>query len=116
MSNPMTLRELLAGATPGPWRACAWDPMERPHVHKDKAHETSCRPPDLPLTEEDAELIAYLRNNAERLAACEALSEEILALGNECICPPGLQELPGPPPHTGACKALAAVRSSKGAL
>ncbi len=47
--------------TPGPWRACVWDPMERPHVHADGLDPTSreCKPHhDLPLTKADAYLMA----------------------------------------------------------
>lgn len=45
--------------TPGPWRACVWDPMERPHVHKDIEGQTHCGPKhDLPFNAADAHLIA----------------------------------------------------------
>jgi len=68
------LRRLLKEATPGPWRACAWDPMERPHVHYDKPGERVCRPPDVPLTSADAHLIVAARD------ALPALLDRIEAL------------------------------------
>lgn len=62
------LRELLNKATPAPWRACTWDPMERPHVHKDDPAEHACSPRgDVPRTTVDAALIAALRNEAPGL-------------------------------------------------
>ena len=55
-------RKLCAAATPGPWRACVWDPMERPHVHKDAFDQTRCEcHSDLPITLADAAFIAAAR-------------------------------------------------------
>jgi hypothetical protein len=64
------IRARESKATKGPWRACAWDPMERPHVHKDAPSDTHCGPRgDLPLTGEDAEFIAHAREDIPFLLA-----------------------------------------------
>lgn len=97
--NRMTAQELLAElgrlereTTPGPWRACAWDPMERPHVHADTPGQTRCSPPDLPLNAADANLIALLANNSALLRAALEVAvadSDYERLINEarCECP-----------------------------
>lgn len=74
------LRRAAEGATQAPWRACAWDPMERPHVHKDEPKQTSCKPPDVPLNAADATLIVLLRNSLPRLVAAAELAEAVDAV------------------------------------
>ena len=45
--------------TPGEWRACAWDPMERPHVTQGVPARGCCRGAyDLPRSQADAAFIA----------------------------------------------------------
>lgn len=57
-------------ATPGPWRACTWDPMERPHVTVVAPDEAICHGRlDLPRTPEDARFIAHARTDVPRLTA-----------------------------------------------
>jgi hypothetical protein len=64
------LKELRDRATETPWRACTWDVMERPHVHKDMPDEGRCSGKfDLPLNAADAELIAFLANHAAEIEA-----------------------------------------------
>tara|TARA_Y100000310_G_scaffold328962_2_gene397993 strand:- start:61 stop:489 length:429 start_codon:yes stop_codon:yes gene_type:complete len=63
------IRKRCEKATDPPWRACAWDPMERPHVHKDRPDQQCCRPPDLPLTADDAHFIAHAREDVPDLLA-----------------------------------------------
>lgn len=66
------LRALLAGATPGPWRYSG--PMETfGLVWAGKVPVAEVAGNSLPCEEQRANgmLLAYLRNNAERLAACE---------------------------------------------
>lgn len=59
-----------AMALPPPWRSCAWDPMERPHVHKDLPEQKHCHPySDLPMTPSDAEFIAHAREDVPWLIA-----------------------------------------------
>lgn len=63
--------------TPGPWRACVWDPMERPHVHADVPGERVCTAKrDLPLTAADARLIAAAPDLLEALKQILPFLEE----------------------------------------
>jgi hypothetical protein len=79
--------------TPGPWRACVWDPMERPHVHADLPGERVCNfRRDLPLTAADAHLIAAAPDLYRELRHLVALLE---AKGEENLDVPGLATLNG---------------------
>lgn len=51
---------LQAGPTPGPWVACRFDPMERPHAYAESeiAKHNALSPVDLPYTDADARYIA----------------------------------------------------------
>ncbi len=62
------LAELADQATPPPWRACVWDPMERPHVTTEIPEGRDCtREYDLPKTATDAMLMAAARNEIPEL-------------------------------------------------
>lgn len=62
MSRLEKIRERLKATTAGPWRACTWDPMERPHVQpvRGEQEKSGCvGHHDLPQTEADANFIAH---------------------------------------------------------
>lgn len=61
------LSATLAKATPGPWLACVYDPMERPHVYVPS--EQHHRDWDMPRTKEDAEAIVAAVNSLPWLIA-----------------------------------------------
>lgn len=64
------IEERAAKATPAPWRACVWDPMERPHVHKDDPNDRGCTPRrDLPASKDDARFMAAARSDVPALLA-----------------------------------------------
>jgi hypothetical protein len=74
--------------TPGPWRACVWDPMERPHVHADLPGERVCNfRRDLPLTAADAHLIAAAPDLLAALRRLVAVTEQYHSEDPDCsVC------------------------------
>ena len=89
------IRLRTRAATSGPWRSCAWDIMEKPHVHKDFEGESVCRVThDLPITKEDAVFIAYARTDMDRFE--RALRTAVEHLHACCECPIEGLDPPGP--------------------
>lgn len=64
--------------TPGPWRACTWDPMERAHVHADDPQESGCTARfDLPRNAADARLMAAAPELLEALEEMAAAHQRV---------------------------------------
>ncbi len=63
-SRLAAIRARVEAATEGPWEACTWDAMERPHVSTANQHNHGH---DLPFTPSDAEFIAHAREDVPAL-------------------------------------------------
>lgn len=61
-------------ATPGPWEACTWDPMERPHLAVRSEHLTHHARDDIPRSNADARYIASLSPDVAKALYQVALS------------------------------------------
>jgi hypothetical protein len=83
--------DVLALATPRPWRACVWDHMERPHVHGPiPAGEPCGSKYDVPKTATDCVLVeravnAYEADLAAMRLALEALERYTASKGEEAL-------------------------------
>lgn len=80
------LRALLDAATPGPWIACTWDPMEAPHIVPEGGTHHPSEDIARRLGKANAELVAALVNAAPALLDVVEAAEDPGGEWHDCAC------------------------------